>query len=159
LRRHAAALYRDLLEGIMPDLTLPQEPFWSRSVYHLYVIRTHERDKLQEHLTKSGVGTGIHYPIPVHLQNAYRSMGFKQGDFPVTEKVAAQVLSLPMFPGLGLAQQSRVVEEIARFETSRRGIPSSTTGRPDLVAAHREPVPNFPPLMDTLQVQLIGKSE
>jgi dTDP-4-amino-4,6-dideoxygalactose transaminase len=159
LRRHAAALYRDLLEGIMPDLTLPHEPFWSRSVYHLYVVRTPERDKLQEHLTNSGVGTGIHYPIPVHLQDAYRSMGFKRGDFPVTEKVAAQVLSLPMFPGLGLEQQSRIVDEIARFEASRRGISSPSTGRPDLVAAHREPVPHFPPLMDTLQVQLIGKSE
>jgi dTDP-4-amino-4,6-dideoxygalactose transaminase len=115
-RREAAARYRELLEGIGPDLTLPYEPSWSRSVYHLYVVRTAERDKLQEHLTKSGVGTGIHYPIPVHLQHAYRSMGFKQGDFPVSEKVAAQVLSLPMFPGLTAAQQRRVVEEVTRFE-------------------------------------------
>jgi len=115
-RREAAARYHELLKGIWPDLRLPCEPSWSRSVYHLYVVRTAERDKLQDYLTRSGVGTGIHYPIPVHLQDAYRSMGFKQGDFPVAESVAAQVLSLPMFPGLTVAQQKRVVEEIAGFE-------------------------------------------
>jgi dTDP-4-amino-4,6-dideoxygalactose transaminase len=158
-RREAAAFYRELLEGIWPDLTLPCEPSWSRSVYHLYVVRTPERDKLQEHLTKSGVGTGIHYPIPVHLQDAYRSMGFKQRDFPVTEKVAAQVLSLPMFPGLGLAQQSRVVEEIARFERDRRGIVSASTSRAGLVAAHRETVPSLPVILGSRETQLIGKSE
>jgi dTDP-4-amino-4,6-dideoxygalactose transaminase len=115
-RREAATRYRELLKGIWPDLTLPYEPSWSRSVYHLYVVCTGERDQLQKHLTKSGVGTGIHYPVPLHLQAAYQPMGFKEGDFPVTEKVAAQVLSLPMFPALGLAQQSRVAEEIARCE-------------------------------------------
>ena len=115
-RREAAARYRELMEGIWMDLTLPCEPSWSRSVYHLYVIRTTERDALQEHLSKTGVGTGIHYPVPVHLQDAYRSMGFKRGDFPVAESIAAQVLSLPMFPGLTAAQQKRVVEEITRFE-------------------------------------------
>ena len=115
-RREAAARYRELMEGRFADVTLPCEPSWSRSVYHLYVVCTTERDKLQEHLTESSIGTGIHYPIPVHLQGAYRSMGFKQGDFPVAEKVAAQVLSLPMFPGLALAQQRRVVEAIVRFE-------------------------------------------
>jgi dTDP-4-amino-4,6-dideoxygalactose transaminase len=119
-RREIAERYSELLKEIWPDLTLPCEPTWSRPVYHLYVVRTVERDKLQEHLTKTSVGTGIHYPVPVHLQNAYRFMGFKQGDFPVAEKVAAQVLSLPMFPGLGLAQQNRVVEEIARFERLKR---------------------------------------
>lgn len=117
-RCEAAARYGKLLSEMSANLALPYEPPWSRSVYHLYVVRTTERDKLQEHLTKSGIGTGIHYPIPVHLQNAYRSMGFKQGDFPVTENVVAQVLSLPMFPGLSVAQQKRVVEEIARFERS-----------------------------------------
>src|SRR5277367_6723493 len=115
-RREAAARYHELLKGIWPDLRLPCEPSWSRSVYHLYVVRTAERDKLQDYLTRSGVGTGIHYPIPVHLQDAYRSMGFKQGDFPVAESVAAQVLSLPMFPGLTVAQQKGVFEEIAGFE-------------------------------------------
>jgi dTDP-4-amino-4,6-dideoxygalactose transaminase len=115
-RREAAARYRKLLDGIGSDLTLPYEPSWSRSAYHLYVVRTTMRDKLQGHLTKSGVGTGIHYPVPLHLQYPYRSMGFKQGDFPVAESVAAQVLSLPMFPGLTAAQQKKVAEEVIRFE-------------------------------------------
>jgi dTDP-4-amino-4,6-dideoxygalactose transaminase len=119
-RREAAESYRKLMEGAWSELTLPYEPFWSRSVYHLYVVCTTKRDKLQEHLTKSGVGTGIHYPVPLHLQDAYRYMGFKQGDFPVAEKVAAQVLSLPMFPGLKIAQQERAVEEIARFEKTAK---------------------------------------
>jgi dTDP-4-amino-4,6-dideoxygalactose transaminase len=69
-------------------------------------------------LTKSGIGTGIHYPVPVHLQKPYRALGFKEGDFLVTEKAAAEVLSLPMYPGLGLAQQDRVVEEMAQFENA-----------------------------------------
>jgi dTDP-4-amino-4,6-dideoxygalactose transaminase len=115
-RREAAARYNEFLSKVPADVILPCEPSWSRSVYHLYVVRSAERDKLQEHLTKSGIGSGIHYPIPVHLQNAYRSMGFKRGDLPVTETVASQVLSLPMFPGLTIEQQKRVVEGIARFE-------------------------------------------
>jgi dTDP-4-amino-4,6-dideoxygalactose transaminase len=115
-RRQIAARYNELLSGLPASLVLPCEPSWSRGVYHLYVVRTAKRNELQEHLTKAGIGTGIHYPVPVHLQKPYRSMGFKGGDFPVTENAAAQVLSLPMYPGLSLAQQDRVVEEIARFE-------------------------------------------
>jgi dTDP-4-amino-4,6-dideoxygalactose transaminase len=114
-RCEVAARYNELLSKVPTRLILPCEPSWSRAVYHLYVVRTAERNELQEHLTKSGIGTGIHYPVPVHLQKPYRSMGFKEGDFPVAENAAAQVLSLPMYPGLSLAQQNRVVEEIARF--------------------------------------------
>ena len=114
-RREAAAIYSDLLSDLTTEVVLPFEPSWSRSVYHLYVVRTAQRNELQEHLTKAGIGTGIHYPVPVHLQKPYRTLGFKEGDFPVTEKAAAQVLSLPMYPGLSLAQQNRVVEEITRF--------------------------------------------
>lgn len=127
LRAEAAARYRELLKGMSEDLVLPCEPSWSRPVYHLYVVRTAERDKLQEHLTKAGIGTGIHYPVPVHLQNAYKSMGFKPGDFPVTEKVTAQILSLPMFPGLTAEQQKRVADEIALFE---RTVDSTLTVAP-----------------------------
>jgi dTDP-4-amino-4,6-dideoxygalactose transaminase len=97
------------------SLGLPFEPSWSRGVYHLYVVRTIERDELQEHLTQSGIGTGIHYPVPVHLQKPYRAMGFKEGDFPVAEKVASQILSLPIYPGLSPAEQDRVAQEIRRF--------------------------------------------
>jgi dTDP-4-amino-4,6-dideoxygalactose transaminase len=114
-RRQIAARYNELLREVATSLVLPFEPSWSRGVYHLYAIRTAERDELQEYLTKSGIGTGIHYPVPVHLQKPYRAMGFKEGDFPVAEKVAAQILSLPMYPGLSAAQQDRVVSEIARF--------------------------------------------
>jgi len=114
-RRQIAARYNELLGEVSTGLVLPFEPSWSNGVYHLYVVRTEKRDELQEHLTKAGIGTGIHYPVPVHLQKPYRAMGFKEGDFPVTEKAAAQILSLPMYPGMSLAQQNRVVEEITRI--------------------------------------------
>ena len=114
-RRQIAVRYNELLREASTNLVLPFEPSWSRGVYHLYVVRTQNRDQLQEQLTRSGIGTGIHYPIPVHLQKPYRAMGFKEGDLPVTERVAAQILSLPMYPGLTPAQQNHVVEEIARI--------------------------------------------
>jgi len=114
-RREAAGRYHELLGKLTASLVLPFEPSWSRAVYHLYVVSTAERDELQKHLTESGIGTGIHYPIPVHLQKPYRSQGFSEGDYPESENAAAQVLSLPMYPGLSAAQQERVVEEIARF--------------------------------------------
>jgi dTDP-4-amino-4,6-dideoxygalactose transaminase len=114
-RRQIAVRYNELLREVSASLVLPFEPSWSHTVYHLYVVQTAERNELQEHLTKSGIGTGIHYPVPVHLQKPYRAMGFKEGDFPVAERAAAQVLSLPMYPGLSLAQQNRVIEEIARI--------------------------------------------
>jgi dTDP-4-amino-4,6-dideoxygalactose transaminase len=84
-------------------------------VYHLYVVRTADREGLMEHLKRAGIGTGIHYPIPLHLQKAYAAMNYRKGDFPVAEKAAAQILSLPMFPQLTAAQQARVAEEILSF--------------------------------------------
>jgi dTDP-4-amino-4,6-dideoxygalactose transaminase len=120
-RREIAARYNELLREATPELILPVERSGSRSVYHLYVVRTPERSALQEHLTKSGIGTGIHYPVPVHLQKPYRAMGFKDGDFPVTEKIAAQILSLPMYPGLTAAQQDFVVKTIAQFQKINEG--------------------------------------
>jgi len=97
--------------GVQP----PYEPSWSRAVYHLYVVRTEDREGMMAHLGKAGIGTGIHYPIPLHRQRAYESLGYKVGDFPVTEKVASQIVSLPMFPNLTAEQQGRVVNEVARF--------------------------------------------
>ncbi len=117
-RREVAARYNARLNHGSTRLVLPYKPAWSRAVYHLYVVRTQERNELQEHLTKAGIGTGIHYPVPVHLQKPYRLMGFKEGDYPVAENAAAQILSLPMYPGLSLAQQERVIAEITRFEQS-----------------------------------------
>jgi dTDP-4-amino-4,6-dideoxygalactose transaminase len=111
-RRESACVYNELLYRLAGSVTPPSTPPWSKHVYHLYVIRTAFRDKLQEHLTRAGVGTGIHYPIPVHLQKAYASFGWKRGEFPVSEKAASQVLSLPMYAGLRAEQQRCVVESI-----------------------------------------------
>jgi dTDP-4-amino-4,6-dideoxygalactose transaminase len=90
----------------------PYQPEWSRSVYHLYVIRVQDREGLQKHLASAKVDTGIHYPIPLHLQKAYENFGYTQGDFPVTEMVASQILSLPMFPQLTSEQQHRVCQKV-----------------------------------------------
>jgi len=91
-------------------------------VYHLYVVRSADRQALTAHLSSRGINTGFHYPVPVHLQNCYQEWGYKPGSLPVTEKAAAECLSLPMFPGLTPEQQQRVVSEIAAFESvgSRR---------------------------------------
>ena len=109
-RREHAAEYNRLLQSA--DVILPFEPQNSRAIYHLYVVRTSDREGLMEHLKRAGIGTGIHYPIPLHLQKAYAAMGYKTGDFPVTEKAAAEIVSLPMFPQLTAVQQARVAEEI-----------------------------------------------
>ena len=97
---------------------LPFEPSWSKAVYHLYVIRTADREALMNHLKKVGIGTGIHYPIPLHLQKAYASLNYRLGDFPVAERVAAEIVSLPMFPQLTAEQQARVAEEILGFSNT-----------------------------------------
>ena len=100
-------------------MVLPYEPLRSRAVYHLYVVRTADREGLMDHLKKVGIGTGIHYPIPLHLQKAYAAMNYRKGDFPMTEKAAAEIVSLPMFPQLTAEQQARVVEEILNFTSMR----------------------------------------
>ena len=119
-RRDAAARYGDLLADV-PQVTLPYESERSRAVYHLYVIRHPERDVLAEHLKSQGVATGLHYPLPVHLQKCYRSWGYQEGALPVTERVAKEILSLPMFPGLSGAQQERVAEGVTLFGAAQVG--------------------------------------
>jgi len=89
----------------------------SRAVYHLYVVRTADREGLMDHLKKVGIGTGIHYPIPLHLQKAYAALNYHRGDLPVAEKAAAEIVSLPMFPQLTAEQQARVAEEILTFSS------------------------------------------
>ena len=96
----------------------PYEPSWAKAVYHLYIIRTRKRDELQKYLTEHGIGTGLHYPIPLHLQKAYEDLGYGEGDFPITEKVASEILSLPMFPGLTGQQQTHVSTKIKEFVSS-----------------------------------------
>jgi dTDP-4-amino-4,6-dideoxygalactose transaminase len=114
-RRERAADYNRLLAGADNFLTIPYEPSWSRAVYHLYVIRTKDREGMMDYLKTKGIGTGIHYPIPLHLQKAYNAMNHKPGDFPVCEKIASEILSLPMYPQLTPEQQRSVVEETLRF--------------------------------------------
>lgn len=103
-RREAARIYNELFDGFQ-DLSVPFEPEWSKAVYHLYVVRVKNRDSLQKLLSEKGVATGLHYPVPLHLQKAYANCGYKKGDFPVAEKSAEEILSLPMYPGLSREQQ------------------------------------------------------
>ena len=120
-RRQNAARYHALLQPMSDTVVVPYESSWTRAVYHLYVIRAEERDRLRIHLDRSAIATGIHYPIPLHLQKAYRSLGYQAGDFPVSERVASEILSLPMYPQLRPDQQRRVAQKVAEF-VSRRPI-------------------------------------
>jgi dTDP-4-amino-4,6-dideoxygalactose transaminase len=111
-RRQAAARYQEYLDGA-DGIVLPYEPSWSRAIYHLYVIRCSDRNEMRTRLQNEKIYTGLHYPVPLHLQNAYAGRGFKQGDFPITEKVVAEILSLPMFPQLTPDQQKLVASHIS----------------------------------------------
>ena len=110
LRREHAARYGELLSGAR--LTLPREMPYAGHIYHLYVVQTEAREALQHTLSEAGVQTGIHYPIPIHLQPAYAHLGYQAGDFPEAERQATRVLSLPMFPELTEEQIMRVAEAI-----------------------------------------------
>ena len=97
------------------NIIIPFEPSWSKSVYHLYIIRTQRRDDLQRYLADNGINTGLHYPIPLHLQNAYKNLNLPNGNYPITERVAREILSLPMFPGLTSEQIEYVSSKIKSF--------------------------------------------
>jgi dTDP-4-amino-4,6-dideoxygalactose transaminase len=114
-RREIAARYNELLGPLLDVLMIPYEPDWAKSNYHLYVIQVRKRDELRSCLSKAHVGTGIHYPIPLHLQKAYENLGYTQGSFPVTEKAAAETLSLPMYPQLGPEDQRLVAAKVYEF--------------------------------------------
>ena len=119
-RRERAVEYKRQLSAA-PDAVIPPfEPSWSRAVYHLYVVRTDDREGMMSHLKTAGIGTGIHYPVPLHLQKAYSSLNYRQGDFPVVEKIAAEIVSLPMFPQLTTDQQAHVVKEVVHFARMAR---------------------------------------
>ena len=113
-RRAAAAFYTDRLSGV-GDLVLPQVARGSKPVWHLYVVRTAEPERLAHALRAQGIGTGRHYPIPPHLSPAYSSLGLGPGSFPVTEALAEQALSLPLFPGITDRELAAVVEAVATF--------------------------------------------
>ncbi len=113
-RNRLAETYRELLTGV-GDLAFQERAPGSTHVYHLFVVETGKRDGLREHLHGVGIQTGVHYPIPVHLQPAYEDLGYKQGDFPNAERLAATTLSLPMFPELRSDQVAFVAEQVRRF--------------------------------------------
>ena len=118
-RRSLAHRYHELLAEAKGAIVTPVEAPWTKGVYHLYVVRVQDREALQAYLAEAGIGSGIHYPIPLHLQKAYAYLGHKKGDFPVTERVAAEIVSLPMFPQLTHSQQDEVASRVKEFAAAR----------------------------------------
>lgn len=113
-RQELAGFYNNFLIGI-GDIILPKVAVDAAHSYHLFVIRTNKRDKLKSYLEQQGVGTMIHYPIPPHLQEAYKFLNYKKGDFPIAEDLAETCLSLPLWPGMTSQNIKQVCQEIARF--------------------------------------------
>lgn len=109
-RRLLAARYKELLADL--PLQLPYEAPDRRHVWHLFVVLHPQRDLIRQKLEAHGIVTSLHYPVPVHLQKAYRHLRYREGDFPVSERIARECLSLPMFPEMTLQQQDRVVEAL-----------------------------------------------
>ena len=113
-RRENAKVYNDLLGGVK-NIKIPRELKGTSCVYHLYVIQVDDRDGLQQYLLKNGVATGLHYPTLLHLQEAYRHLGYTRGEFPVAEKAAQRIVSLPMYPELTREQIAYVCEKIVEY--------------------------------------------
>jgi dTDP-4-amino-4,6-dideoxygalactose transaminase len=110
-RRAAARRYDELLAGVA-GLTLPQTLAGNEHIWHLYVVRVPRRDEVLKKLNADGIGAGIHYPVPVHLQGAFKHLGHEAGDFPIAEKTSGEIISLPMFAEITADQQARVVERL-----------------------------------------------
>lgn len=114
IRRDYAGLYENLLRD--SSIITPVEKKYAKHIFHLYVIRANERDKLQERLKDKGIVTSIHYPDPIHFQPVYQDMGYKKGDFPISEKYAAEILSLPLFPELTKDEIEFIAQAIMEFQ-------------------------------------------
>ena len=114
-RRTLAHRYHRLLADAKDSVVLPEEAAWTKGVYHLYVVRVRDREALQAHLAEAGIGSGIHYPIPLHMQKAYENLPHNKGDYPVTERIAAEIVSLQMFAQLTPEQQDVVVARVKDF--------------------------------------------
>ncbi len=114
-RRIIAQRYNELLNDLSGLVTIPQQAPYSRHVYHLYAILINEREALRSFLNENGINTGIHYPVPVHLQRGFEYLGVKEGELPITEKVAKTTLSLPVYPGMRLEDVEFVSEKIHEF--------------------------------------------
>lgn len=119
LRRHAAAYYDDALADVSA-VTCPTVAAANHHVWHLYVIQVEMRDRVLDGLHEAGIGAGIHYPVPVHLQSALRHLGHRPGDFPCAEAAAVRLISLPLYPGITTAQQDRVIETLTTLVTARQ---------------------------------------
>ena len=129
-RRWNAKLYQKHLEG--SGVVVPGEAGGAESVWHLYVIRTEQRDALKDHLVSKGISASIHYPMPIHLQPAYRDLGYRRGDFPVTEAYADRILSLPMYAELTDRQVEFVSQTVCEFQAAHRSdvtVPESSARR------------------------------
>jgi len=117
-RRKNAANYRKLFQEAGLDgnqIHLPVESGYGRHIYHLYVIRCTRRDELMAHLKSQGIGTEVYYPVPLHLQECFNELGYKKGDLPLSEKLVAENLALPVYPELGETRQQEVVTAIRNF--------------------------------------------
>ncbi len=114
MRQQVAAWYQEELNGVS-GLRLPQAENDRTHVYHLYVVRVSDRDRVLENLNEQKVGSLIHYPIPVHLQPAYQDAGHVKGDFPIAEKIASEIISLPMFPHMSREQVKAVAEILKKI--------------------------------------------
>lgn len=112
-RRAAAQAYRSRLAG-MPGVRLPEEAADRRHVYHVFAVFVENRDAVAKQMQNAGVGVGIHYPIPVHLQKCFAELGYKPGDFPVAERIGREELSLPIYPELGTADLESVVDSLRK---------------------------------------------
>ncbi|MGH7909893.1 MAG: DegT/DnrJ/EryC1/StrS family aminotransferase, partial [Thermodesulfobacteriota bacterium] len=113
VRRNIASLYTQLLEN--SDLITPKEARYAKHVYHLYVIRSRKREELRSFLEKSRIQTLIHYPIPIHMQEAYRDLGLEKDSYPISERCAEEILSLPIYPELKSEQIAYIGEVINKF--------------------------------------------
>jgi dTDP-4-amino-4,6-dideoxygalactose transaminase len=116
-RRKVVSLYNNLLADCTVET--PAEMPWARHVYHVYTLRAEDRDSLHADLLSAGIQTGIHYPIPVHLQPAYADLGYGKGAFPQSEAAAKQVLSLPLYPELSSQSAKEVAENVKKMVASR----------------------------------------
>jgi dTDP-4-amino-4,6-dideoxygalactose transaminase len=121
-RRQSASRYSQMFESVPDLVTVPYEPERARSVHHVYAIRVRSRDRLRADLAVAGISAQIHYPTPLHLQNAYADTGHHEGDLPVAEAVAAEIISLPMYPGLTVSQQRHVAASVIASLSTRKPV-------------------------------------
>jgi len=113
-RQELARQYNQLFADVDAEVIIPFEPKGSKAVYHLYVVRVQNREQLQSDLAQAGIGTGIHYPVPLHLQKAYAHLAYQPGDFPVTERITPEIVSLPMFPQMTSLHIQTVTQAVRR---------------------------------------------